>query len=202
VSDLQYIKHQGLSDFIVNLANEGTPVIGICGGYQILGKSIRDPDRVESDQEKISGLGLLNIETIFMNEKATTQVKAHINSDTGLLQGMKGMEITGYEIHMGHTVSVNEPALLHVVETPQGKTDYLDGTIDSTGLIFGSYIHGLFHNHAFSSSLLNRLRAHKGLPPLPSISVDRDQQYDKLADLIKQNTDMSRVYDIIFKGVR
>lgn len=202
IADMKYLHHQGLTECIVNLAKAGTPLIGICGGYQMLGKNISDPDKVESVLGSITGLGLLNTKTIFTNEKAITQIKARVESDIGLLQGMKGIEVTGYEIHMGHTISHEGAAPFQVVETPQGKANYADGTINNTGLIFGSYIHGLFHNHTFTQGLLNRLREFRGLPSMNTVPIDRNHQYDQLANIVRQNIDMTRVYDIIVKGAK
>ena len=195
IADLIYLRQQGLAQAIIQRAKAGTPVIGICGGYQMLGKTVNDPYRVESKEDSIAGLGLLNNETTFNHVKTTTQIKARVIADSGLLGGLKGMEIAGYEIHMGQTTNQDLPAF-QVLETPQGKADYFDGAISNDRLIFGSYIHGLFHNINFTHALLNRLRQLRGLPIAAAIAINKEGQYDKLAEIIRQNLDMSQVYQI------
>jgi adenosylcobyric acid synthase len=196
VADLNFLREQRLADGITRLVKAGTPVAGICGGYQMLGKKISDPFHIESPQSRSEGLGLLDMETIFAEVKTTVQIKARLAADGGLFEGMAGTEINGYEIHMGQTTGRNAP-LLRVTETPAGKTDYFDGAISSDSLIFGSYVHGLFHNFAFTRALLNRLRLRSGLPVKSGTPLDREKQYDDLADLVRQNLDMRRLYRII-----
>ena len=199
LSDLIYLHQQGLAQSITRMGKAGTPIIGICGGYQMLGKSIDDPYRVESEETKIAGLGLLDNETTFSHDKTTTQVKARVVANSGLLKETEGMEITGYEIHMGHTTSQNYLPAFQVLETPQGKTIYFDGAIDSHGWIFGTYIHGLFHNTSFTHAFINRLRQLRGLPKAANISPNKQEKYDKLADIVRQNLDMSQVYEITLR---
>ncbi len=196
IADLIYLQQQGLAQAITHRAKSGIPVIGICGGYQMLGKSIDDPDKVESQQGSVTGLGLLDNQTIFNHDKTTTQVKARVVADDGLLKGLKGIEIAGYEIHMGQTRSHNYLPAFQVMETPQGKANYFDGAIGGNGWIFGTYIHGLFHNSNFTHTFLKSLRQLRGLPMAPTPSTNRQEQYDKLAELVRQNLDMSQVYKI------
>ncbi len=103
LSDLRYLRETGLADEVLRQAGAGTPVVGICGGYQMLGKGILDPQKVESSGGGALGLGLLDIETTSAAEKATSQVRARVSADRGLLAGMRGLEVVGYEIHMGQT---------------------------------------------------------------------------------------------------
>ena len=196
IADLTYLKQQGLAQAIIHRAESGTPVVGICGGYQMLGKTLDDPHRVESGEGSAAGLGLLDSETTFDRVKTTTQVKARVIADSGLLDGLNGIEVTGYEIHMGQTRNPDLPAF-HVLETPRGKADYFDGTVSSDRLILGTYIHGLFHNINFTHAFLNRLRQIRGLPAATPVSINQEEQYDKLADIIRQNLDIPKVYKII-----
>ena len=196
IADLIHLQQQGLAQAIIRQAHSAVPIIGICGGYQMLGKSIRDPNRTESRQDNIAGLGLLNNTTLFHKDKTTTQVKARVAADKGLLKGLNDIEVTGYEIHMGQTIRRNYRPAFRIFETPHGKTDYFDGAVDRNGLIFGTYIHGLFHNTEFTCQLLNRLRQIRELPAAPAISITRQELYDKLADIIRQNLDMAQIYKI------
>lgn len=199
VADLNYLREQGLAAAIIQRARTGTPVIGICGGYQMLGKTINDPDEIESQEISVPGLGLLDVETTFGRVKTTTQVKAKVIAEKGLFEGLKGIELTGYEIHMGQTRS-QEQAVFQIVGTPQGDANYFDGALNDDGLIFGSYMHGLFHNAHFTHALLNRLRRFRGLPAAEMAPINRDKQYDELARIVRENLNMRLIYSI--SGVR
>jgi adenosylcobyric acid synthase len=195
IADLIYLRQRGLAQAVIEEAKAGTPVIGICGGFQMLGKMVNDPHRVESKEDSVAGLGLLESETTFNRVKTTTQIKARVVADKGLFEGLKGMEITGYEIHMGQTRIRNQSSAFQVLQTPQGKADYFDGVVNDR-LVFGTYIHGLFHNISFTHALLNRLRELRGLPMAAATAINKERQYDELAKLVRQNLDMSQVYRI------
>jgi adenosylcobyric acid synthase len=202
VADLSYLRHSGLATTIVTRAKAGTPVVGICGGYQMLGKKILDPQRVESAETEVTGLGLLNVVTEFVPEKSTRQVRARVISDPGLLAGAKGQELTGYEIHMGQTHSEERTNAFQIIETPQGEVDYTDGVLNSQGTILGTYMHGLFHNDDFRQCFLNNLRRHWGLKESHGGSTTvKEQQYDKLADLVRNSLDISKIYQIVEESV-
>ena len=201
LSDLMYLRESGLADEVLRQAGAGTPVVGICGGYQMLGKSILDPQKVESSGGGAQGLGLLDVETTFAGEKATRQVRARVLADHGLLAGMRGQEVVGYEIHMGQTRREGSIDAFQVVATPQGETDYSDGAINEPGMIFGSYLHGLFHNFGFRQSLFASLRRYWGLPERSAGSpVAKEQHYDKLADVVRGNLDIAAIYKIMEQG--
>ena len=196
-SDLLYLWQTGFVENIIHQARSGTPVIGICGGYQMLGKVIHDPDGVESAEGSVTGMGLLDIVTTYMPQKSTTQVRVRVVADRGLLKETRGHELTGYEIHMGHTL-VDDDSIFHVVETPQGVADYHDGALNAEGTIFGTYLHGLFHNADFTRILLNNLRCYRGLPAISSeVIFEKEKEYDKLAELVRHNMDMDAVYRMI-----
>ncbi len=195
ISDLAYLRSQGLAEEICAEARKGTPVIGICGGYQMLGRAISDPLHIESEQSSIPGLGLLEVETTFSEEKTTTQVKAVVEAANGLLTAMRGMNIEGYEIHMGQTGGTLSP--FRVRETPAGAADYADGALSADGMIFGTYLHGLFHNELFTRTLLNALRRLKGLPEDNSRFSERDRHYDNLAAHVRGSLKMDKIYRIL-----
>jgi adenosylcobyric acid synthase len=196
IADLIYIKQKGFADKIIEKAKKGTAVIGICGGYQMLGKTISDPDHIESKETGTSGLGLLNNETVFIPEKATTQIKARITADKGLFSDMNDITITGYEIHMGRDSIQNDQPVFKVIETPDGSAAYPDGTINQAGNVFGTYIHGLFHNIEFTRKLIQRLRLDKNLPDTETPLLNKQKQYDELADIVRQNVDLDQIYKI------
>ena len=201
IADLTFLRESGLARAILDQIKRGTPVIGIGGGYQMLGKSIADPYHVESRSEMVSGLGLLDVITIFGRNQKTVQVKARVVGAKGLLSGLKGMEVNGYEIHMGQTTGHDSSPAFRVFLTPQGIANYFDGAIDSRGQVIGSYLHGLFHNTNFTQGLLNKLRQQRGLTQkAESSSINRDKEYDKLAQIVRENIDLPQIYNIVFGG--
>jgi adenosylcobyric acid synthase len=198
VHDLNYLRQNGLVDAILSKAKNGTPVAGICGGYQILGKKILDPQQVESEKTEVEGLGLLDVVTEFAAEKSTTQVTARVLTSAGLLAGTEGLELNGYEIHMGQTQSKEGAAAFKITATPQGPADYTDGTINPEGTVLGTYMHGLFHNDAFRQVFLDNLRKHWGLGGERSPNnINKDKEYDKLADLVRASLDIPAIYRIM-----
>ena len=202
VADLAYLRRSGLAAAILAKAKAGTPVIGICGGYQMLGQKILDPHRVESNETEVAGLGLLEAVTAFVPEKSTSQVRAQVISDLGLLAGAKGLEVAGYEIHMGQTRSQAKSSAFRITETPQGTADYTDGILNDKGTVLGTYMHGLFHNHDFRRVFLNNLRKHWELPESERETVNtKDRQYDKLADLVRRSLDIPQICRIMERGV-
>ncbi len=195
-ADLNYIRECGIARVIKQRAETGTPVIGLCGGFQMLGKKILDLHHVESREDSVEGLGLLNIETAFATVKTTTQVQACFLGGNGILEGLQGQEVTGYEIHMGLTIDPNAAPVFRITATPSGMAGYLDGAQSDNGNIFGSYIHGLFDNPGFTTALLDRLRARKGLVTGSASVFDKHTQYDELARIIRHSLDVTRLYQI------
>ncbi|MCX5999484.1 MAG: cobyric acid synthase [Chloroflexi bacterium] len=204
MKDLRYIWSSGLAEAIVRRAKGGTPVVGICGGYQMLGRSIRDPGGVEVEEGvgEAIGLGLLDVVTTFGPQKSTTQVRGQVIADKGILAGTKGEVVTGYEIHMGQTVAGADSSILRLREVPDGQVDYLDGAMNAQGMVLGTYVHGLFHNQAFRQTVLNNLRRRRGLGERwGGIAADKERQYDKLADHVRRSLDMAAVRRIVAEGV-
>jgi adenosylcobyric acid synthase len=196
VNDLRFLREGGLARAIVGLARNGAAIAGICGGFQMLGKVITDPNHVESSQTTVEGLGLLDVATSFETVKTTNQIKAKVLAGEGLFAGLEGTEVTGYEIHMGQSTSADSKPAMKVFETHGGKCDYLDGASNPNGSIFGTYVHGLFHNVAFTDGMLSNLRKKKGLQPGAAPASTRDE-YDVLADAVRKSLDMEAVYRIV-----
>ncbi len=197
VADLVFLRRSGLADGIIQRSKSGTPLIGICGGFQMLGKEIKDPDGVESREKSIAGLGLLDTTTIFQPRKTTRQVKAQVVGNEGLLEGLHGEEVTGYEIHMGQTTGKNISPLFSIAPKAEGETGHSDGAVAPGGLTFGSYLHGLFDNANFRNAFLSRLRQRKGFSSTPGQPIpSREQQYDRLADIVRHSLNMKLIYQI------
>ena len=196
VADLEWMRETGIADAVTVQRRAGTPVIGICGGYQMLGSRILDPDGVESDVPETQGLGLLPLTTTFAATKTTHQVRGKVAASKGLLSGCDGGIVTGYEIHMGQTYGEGN-APFRVTERSGSTTDSPDGAIDGEGLTLGTYLHGLFHNHSLRHSLLTNLARHKGISLPEGAILDLDAEYDKLAALVRRSVDMGAVYGMV-----
>lgn len=201
VSDLLFLKTNGLEEEIKKRHVKGAFLFGICGGYQMLGRTILDPDRTESSLEKLDGFGLLDAVTEFRKEKVTRNTQAEILGDEGLLKGLAGILAGGYEIHMGETVlSGNSIPFL----SPSDKWDPVPaaaGARNMVGTVYGTYLHGIFDNVEFTNGLVNNLRKAKGLEPLSGNSLShaerKEMQYDCLAEQIRKHLDMEKIYEIL-----
>lgn len=183
IADLKWLRQSGLEAAILKAAWLGTLVFGICGGYQMLGRSVRDPDQVEAaGVTELSGLGVLDMDTVFLGEKVQTQTAGVFHGVGGMLSGLNGMSYTGYEIHMGRSQEKLPPL--------QGK-----------GNVYGTYIHGIFDAPGVSDEMLRVLCAQKGLDFAALGTFDpreyKERQYDLLADAVRGGLDMELVYRVI-----
>jgi len=193
VEDLAWLRERGLDTAITAQRERGTPVIGICGGYQMLGERILDPEGVESSQDEVKGLGLLPVTTVFGGTKATQQVEGTVSMSAGLLASCEGVHIKGYEIHMGTT----DGGGLFALDRRSGvAVSERDGAMDVEGKTLGTYMHGLFHNREFRRAVLGQLAAWKGVVLPAGDEVDLDAEYDKLAALVRANVDMEALYRV------
>ena len=203
IDDLKYIRENGLEEQIKELQKRGKLIFGICGGYQMLGKKIKDPYHVEGEVEEIDGIGLLDTETIFEKEKTTTQVEAIIHPNlSGYMKNLSGKRVKGYEIHMGISRVGSEVSYLNLINKKLGEeVSYLEGSINKNGNVVGTYIHGIFDEIDFTRELLNSIREEKGLEKLQSNVTSFDEfkqnEYDKLADLLRENLDIQKIYEIM-----
>ncbi|MCK8059761.1 MULTISPECIES: cobyric acid synthase [unclassified Fusibacter] len=202
IEDMVYLHRTGLAEQILRAHRNGALVIGICGGYQMLGERISDPHGTESSVEAVNGLGLLGITTTFEPEKTTTQVKAKMASLPGRLEPLSHMPVSGYEIHMGQSeLSGDSAHVLRINKELNVDVDRADGAVRSDGSVFGTYLHGIFDEVAFVRTLLNIIRREKGLDDMAS-SVDtfeayKELEYEKLANQMKAHLDMDAIMDII-----
>ncbi len=176
--DLYELRRNGCAQAIVRAHREGASVLGICGGFQLMGGEVCDPDHVEGDIERLPGLGLLPTTTTMGGEKITRQVECEYGK--------------GYEIHMGETQpfgNAKASPLLHLVD---GRPDgYI---VDNKCM--GTYVHGILDNAAFVDFLLQPFAAKSSSAPL-DYAAFKETQYDKLADFVRRNVDMDRIYKIL-----
>ena len=185
VDDLLWLRQCGLEAAISKLAQRGTPVLGVCGGYQMLGQTLDDPTGSESGrQQTLRGLGLLPTRTVFSEQKRRAQVKATVAAAP-----FAGAELEGYEIHTGVTEAEGEP----FAHYPDGGRE---GCVQ--GNVFGTYLHGLFDTGTLTEALAGWLCRRKGIDPSDAALIPmeeyRRQQFDILADGVRGALDMDAVY--------
>ena len=189
IHDMKWLRESGLEIGIKRLAQKGTPVFGICGGFQMLGELISDPYNSEGGGE-IYGMGLLKCRTVFSSEKKRSRTDGVFDTVTGAFSCLSGASFSGYEIHMGETISEEAPLLS------------CGGAQKSS--VYGCYIHGLFDSPEVSERIVRTLFKRKGIP-YNGGKTDRkaykEMQYNKLADEVRSNIDMKLVYKILDEGL-
>ncbi|RPJ61051.1 MAG: cobyric acid synthase, partial [Dehalococcoidia bacterium] len=200
IGDMGFLHKTGLAEAIIQKAHSGIPLTGICGGYQMLGRKIYDRDRAESDNTEADGLGLLDIDTSFDADKVTSQVKGHVIANTGLLKNMQGTEVEGYEIHMGKSEPRENNPIFELSGSGSNKDMYTEGAIDKSGLIFGTYLHGLFNSGDFTGKLIDNLCSIRVIEGTGHTAPDRETAYDELASEFRKSLDMNKIYEIISGG--
>jgi adenosylcobyric acid synthase len=168
---------------------------GICGGYQLLGQVIRDPQQVESSEKQIPGLNLLPVETIFSHEKATFQAEARVTIDSGWLAGLYGQTVSGYEIHQGRTTGGEN--WLEIISRNSSTVRVGDGAQSRGGRVWGCYLHGLFSNANLRRNWLASLgwmgeQAETQSPFTASL--------ERLADTLENHLDMPELESMIWEN--
>lgn len=197
LGDLDWLRHSGIADRICRLAQQGTAVVGICGGYQMLGRTLDNPAGVESEISSAQGLGLLPVDTVFTVNKQTHQVRAEVIDET-VAPGAQGKLLAGYEIHTGETKSKSN--WLKLTRSTGGQSAVCDGARSADGRIWGCYVHGLFDNECFRRPWLKSL----GVESAPQSGNGRfapdvvDDSLERLADAVELHLDISRLESIIW----
>lgn len=195
LEDLLYLRQSGLENLIKQYSKT-SKIIGICGGYQMLGKIIKDPYKVETDLEYVNGLGILDVETTFEKEKVTTRVRGQYLYDDKNDEN----NIYGYEIHMGISkYGKDTKPLFKIINKNGHKNEYFDGAINEDGNVMGTYIHGIFDSVYFREKIINELRGKKGITKKKSKIYEniREKEIDKLASLVRSSLDMNKIYSIM-----
>jgi adenosylcobyric acid synthase len=192
IADLRRLKEAGFAAHAARCLERGATVVGICGGFQMLGRLIRDPRHVESAADAEEGLGLLPSVTVFEEEKITAQVSGiHLGS---------GAEVRGYEIHMGRAEGTAAAPLLRITERGGRAVSEFDGAEAAGGRVWGTYLHGVFDNPGFRRHFVDCLRAARGWPALRTASpIDSDAEFDKLAAHVRAALDLERIHRILRK---
>ncbi len=193
VADLAWLREAGLSEMVRAFAERGGAVAGVCGGYQMLGQVIRDPEGVESSAGEVGGLGLLPIKTTFSREKATYQARARLVGGPGWLGAAAGLPVDGYEIHMGQSRG-GRPWL--EIERRNGEPVAVgDGAASADGRVWGCYVHGLFANDGLRRAWLASLGHRHGA------AVSGADPLDRVADAVEAALDVRRLEAIIRESV-
>lgn len=217
MADLRWLRQSGLEAAVLKAKERGCVIFGVCGGYQMLGRSISDPQYSE-EGGRIRGMGLLPIDTEFSGEKTRTRVSGRFEKVRGALEKLSGLAVSGYEIHMGQTAASGRAyapfegekaetfqsgsSLLYVCDSVTGR-ETLDGT--SLGDVYGSYVHGIFDEKGVAETIVQALAARKGVKLSDIRSMDyaayKETQYDKLAKILRAHLDMPKIYEILNEGV-
>lgn len=201
IEDLDALRKNGMADVLSAYYKSGGTVVGLCGGYQMMGSVVRDPHGVESSLESIPGLGLLDMETEMYPEKTTTQVQAGLICESLPFAGRIDEVLSGYEIHMGRSTSTGSARPLFRIFMRDAKpADVEDGLAQPGGRAWGTYIHGIFDNDGFRAMFIEDLAKRSGKVVLEasasfSFRLWKDEQYDRLARYVGSHVDVDRVLE-------
>ncbi len=193
MADLAWLRRSGLDAYVFRCAKAGVPVVGICGGYQMMGHLLRDPYEVESSHKKMEGLGLLPVETVFRANKTLTRVQARISGSHG--------DLEAYEIHMGKTTSRHRLRPWFQIREENGQRVRRPEGIrqDRGGMrLYGTYLHGIFQNPEFLEAFMNEVRQAGGLPEAGQKLSKPVDVFDRLADITEEHLD-GKLLDRILK---
>ncbi len=201
LADWLYWVEKKLPEAIRNQMAKGARLVGICGGFQMMGQQMRDPEGVESEHEEAEGLGVFPLVTRFSSEKRTLRVKGRVAVRHSAWKRLFGTTVKGYEIHMGNSRILapeeGEP-LLRV--TADGEAEREEGRITADGRHWGTYLHGIFDNDAFRRDWLDDIRREKGWSPVEKTTSFRDRReaaFDRLADHVRDHVDLKRLYQYL-----
>ena len=206
MGDLKWMRMNGLEAAVLKQASDGTLVMGICGGYQMLGMTLEDPDGVE-EGGSMRGMELLPVHTVFEKAKTRTRVLGMTEALNGPWQLLSGIAFEGYEIHMGETTYEPGAAVFSTIAetagTHNGKGSSANGCQYQNAA--GSYVHGIFDSVQMQKALIELLCQRKGLSGETVSWIDekvyKEQQYDKLAEGLRESMDMARIYQILEEGL-
>lgn len=199
MADLLWLRQSGLEGKILRFAHAGGPVLGICGGYQMLGEELSDPLGVEQGG-RLRGMGLLPVRTVFTEKKTRTRVNGTFGAVEGVFAALSHQPFEGYEIHMGESES--PAALTNIMDSVTGVARP-DGC--QQGSVCGTYVHGILDHDAVAGALVKALAQRKGIDPglLGCVSGEehKQQQYDILAQTLREHMDMAAIYRIMKEGI-
>ncbi|QGU00257.1 Cobyric acid synthase [Candidatus Syntrophocurvum alkaliphilum] len=203
IEDMQYLRSNSYDQEIIELSNQERFVIGICGGYQMLGNKLIDPFEEDLQTSETDGLNLFNYVTEYKKDKTVHQVEAIMECNQGFFKSLKGEKVFGYEIHQGHIKEDNLNPLLHIYSQSGEKVRVMDGRANNTGKVFGTHVHGLFENTNILLALINSIRYQKGLSQFNESDLGQsseDENFDQLANTLKKSLNMHKIFEIMNLG--
>lgn len=203
IEDMLWMRQNGLEAKILQHAADGKIVFGICGGYQMLGETISDPEGMEH-KGTVRGMGLLPTHTVFQVEKTRTRVNGTFGTIEGKLKELTGISFEGYEIHMGTSELIGTAKEMSMIENSiENYREKSDGAQKEN--VYGSYVHGIFDAQDVVKTIVTAVLKEKGLDCSKvnafQLKEYKEKQYDALADAVRAALDMEKVYDIIEKGM-
>ena len=184
MGDLKWMRQNGLETAVKRMWKDGILVFGICGGYQMLGEEISDPEKIE-EGGSMEGMKLLPVKTVLKSEKLRRQVRGRLNAVSGILASLSQQEYTGYEIHMGETTgATSEQVICNAKEN-----------------VYGTYVHGLFDKGSVAETVIRALAEKKGVDmdgkEFEDYQSFKEKQYDQLAEILRKYLDMEQIYDML-----
>lgn len=194
LADLRWLEAHGFAAAVRAAAAAGVPVLGICGGYQLLGERVDDPEGREGVAGSAPGLGLLPVVTTFVGAKRTVRARARVCAARGLFAGAAGHELAGYEIHVGRTERKGDAAFA-ITARGDERVEDMDGGVSDDGVVTGTYLHGIFRDDRLRGTALRTLAARAGRTPDPRWGAPRPAlaRYDRLADLVGDHVDVATI---------
>lgn len=204
IKDMKWLRECGLEAAILKCEKKGCIIFGICGGYQMLGETVKDACGAE-DNGTIRGMGLLPMKTVFEEEKTRTRVEGYTRQLEGCFEGLSGKRVSGYEIHMGNTMLKEESKVMQDLQEPFSLNQMGESTGKPDGCyqgnVMGTYLHGIFDEEEFRSAFVRLLCEKKGIFYQAEQTITyqeyKEQQFDKLAEVLRNSLDMETIYQIM-----
>ena len=202
MEDLLWMRENGMEASILKEASRGALIFGICGGYQMLGETLSDPYGVEAGGT-VRGMGLIPMDTVFAKSKTRTRVAGTFGRISGDWSPLSGVELEGYEIHMGESVLKNGAVAATRIRDAVSETEKAEGAV--SGAVCGTYVHGVFDREEVVHGLLQALGQKKGVDVTEMKGMDfaafKETQYDILAAELRKHLDMKKIYEILEAGI-
>jgi adenosylcobyric acid synthase len=194
LSDLKWLRASGLAEKILSYRSAGGALMGVCGGMQMMGKLLEDPEGIDGEPGRLPGLGLFPAITSYRPEKVVRWTELEVAANCGLLEEIRGLRVRGYELHNGYTVLENgfQPfrAFVDGHWSPEGAQD-------SSGWVVGTYLHGLLEDHRFRRRVLFNLAKRKGVTLTFGALPTRNDEYDRWANVVEEHLDMVYVASLV-----